>query len=187
MRDVAELIDEIIRVEGGYSDNPNDSGGKTKYGITEKVARANGYTGDMRDLHIELARGIYYRRYVVEPGFDKVMLLSPVIAAELVDTGVNMGPAVAGKFLQSALNAFNQRGTLWPDLVVDGGVGQKTISALASHLRKRGERDGVRVLLVALNALQGARYIELSQMGEHKNEDFVFGWMLNRVTNQVVV
>ena len=185
MKRIDEIIDEVIRAEGGYSDNPNDSGGKTMYGITEKVARANGYTGDMRGLPIEFARKVYFQRYAIDPGFDRVLLLSPVIAAELVDTGVNCGPAVAGEFLQRALNAFNQRGTLWPDLKTDGQIGQKSIDALAAYLKHRARDEGERVMIVALNTLQGARYIELSQAGQQKNEDFAFGWLRNRVAAHV--
>jgi lysozyme family protein len=33
---------KVIMVEGGYSDHPSDTGGKTQFGITEAVARANG-------------------------------------------------------------------------------------------------------------------------------------------------
>lgn len=185
MKRIDEIIDEVIRAEGGYSDNPNDSGGKTMYGITEKVARENGYKGDMRNLPLELARSIYFRKYAVEPGFDRVLDLSPEIAAELVDTGVNCGQGVAAQFLQRALNAFNQRGALWPDLTVDGDLGQKSIDALAAFLKHRARDEGERVMIVALNALQGARYIDLSQAGEHKNEDFAFGWLRNRVAAHV--
>ena len=52
----------VVLIEGGYSDNPLDSGGKTKYGITEAVARAYGYTGEMRDLPLSVARAIYHER-----------------------------------------------------------------------------------------------------------------------------
>lgn len=184
MKRIDDIIDEIILAEGGYSDNPDDSGGKTMYGITEKVARANGYGGDMRDLPIGFARTIYYQRYVVEPGFDRILLVSYPICAEMVDTGVNMGPATAAKFLQQTLNAFNQRGSLWPDLVVDGGIGRKTMEALAAYLKHRRGDDGERVLLVALNCLQGARYIELAQ-ADQKNETHAYGWLRNRVAAHV--
>lgn len=40
-----EIIDEIIRVEGGYVNDPADSGGETNFGVTVAVARAHGYTG----------------------------------------------------------------------------------------------------------------------------------------------
>ena len=38
-----DTINHIIEIEGGYVNDPNDSGGETNYGVTEKVARDNGY------------------------------------------------------------------------------------------------------------------------------------------------
>lgn len=173
------IIDEVLKAEGGYVDNTNDPGGATNWGITENVARANGYKGNMRDMPQSVAREIYYRRYVIEPGFDKVMLLSQIIAGELIDTGVNMGTKITAQFLQRCLNAFNLQGSIYPDLVVDGVIGNATIQALRSYMTHR-KADAVPVLLTALNCLQGARYIEIAE-SRQKSEDFVFGWVKNRV------
>ena len=175
----ADIIDAVIGREGRYSDNPADAGGATMWGITEKVARKHGYAGLMRDLPRALAVAIYTADYIVAPGFDRVLGLSAAIGEELVDTGVNMGPAIAGQWLQRTLNALNQRGAMWPDLVVDGAVGPASIAALGQLLQRRGA-DGEKVMLRALNCLQGARYIELTE-SRPANEDFVYGWLLNRV------
>lgn len=178
------IIDDVIRAEGGYANNPNDPGGETMYGVTLAVARANGYTGAMKDIPKETARAIFFKRYVIEPGFDKVMPLSQIIAAELVDSGINLGQSWPGKWLQIALNAFNNGGKDWPDLVVDGGVGPGTIAALTTFLTRRKNDDGERVMLVALNCQQGARYLELCQTNR-KLEDFEYGWLRNRVAAQI--
>ena len=53
---IEQYLDELIKREGGYVNNPADRGGATKYGITEAVARANGFKGNMRDF---LAKAIY--------------------------------------------------------------------------------------------------------------------------------
>ena len=42
------VIDQIIKVEGGYVNDPSDSGGETNYGITKHVARKYGYKGSMK-------------------------------------------------------------------------------------------------------------------------------------------
>jgi lysozyme family protein len=177
---IQSIIQEIIKVEGGYVNDPSDSGGETCWGITIATARAAGYKGNMKDLSQQQAYDIYYNQYVVAPGFDKVLTLSEKIAAELVDTGVNMGASIAGKFLQQSLNALNDQATQYPDLVVDGGVGKASISALQAFLAKRGA-DGEGVMLRALNALQGARYISIAEASP-KNERFVYGWLKNRVS-----
>lgn len=177
---IQSIIQEIIKVEGGYVNDPSDSGGETCWGIAVATARAAGYKGSMKDLSQQQAYDIYYNQYVVAPGFDKVLTLSEKIAAELVDTGVNMGVSIAGKFLQQSLNALNDQATQYPDLVVDGGVGKASISALQAFLAKRGA-DGEGVMLRALNALQGARYISIAEASP-KNERFVYGWLKNRVS-----
>ena len=179
MSRIDRIIDDIIRAEGGYSDHASDTGGKTCWGITEAVARANGYHGNMRDLPKQFAREIYSRLYVTKPNFTAILALSEPVAAELVDTGVNMGTATAGKFLQQCLNAFNGQGKHWPDLVVDGGIGKKSVDAFRAYLQHRGN-DAVPVMLKALNCLQGARYIALTE-SRPANEDFVFGWISHRV------
>lgn len=174
MRSITEIIDDVIATEGGYVNDPNDSGGETKYGITKATARANGYTGNMKDLPRSVAFNIYRRRFVVDPGFDKVVNMDPSIGAELVDTGVNMGTPWAGKFLQRSLNALGGSG-----LVVDGAVGPRTIQALAEYIAYR-KQPGVKVLLKMLNSLQCARYIELVESNQ-KNRNFIYGWVNLRV------
>lgn len=176
---VDTLIDGIIGREGGYSNHPADRGGETMWGITIGVARANGYSGPMRDMPREVARGIYLRKYVTGPGFGSIMTLSEKIAEELVDTGVNMGPGVASLFLQHALNALNNRGKLYNDIIEDGDVGTATFNALRAYLKAR-KGEGEAVMLKALNCLQGARYIELAGK-RTANEAFLYGWLRTRI------
>ncbi|MGL5838096.1 MAG: glycosyl hydrolase 108 family protein, partial [Sphingorhabdus sp.] len=45
---IDDLIDEVIEREGGYVHHPADRGGPTNWGITEAVARRQGYVGEMR-------------------------------------------------------------------------------------------------------------------------------------------
>lgn len=174
-----DAIADLIGIEGDYSDDPADSGGKTRFGITEAVARRHGYTGVMRDLPPALAKDIYRKDYWDAQNLDTIAMLSHRIAWELFDTGVNMGVSQAGEFLQMSLNAFNRQATDYSDIEVDGAIGSATLDALAAFLKRRG-KDGETVLLRALNALQGAAYIELAERRD-KNERFVFGWFLQRV------
>jgi len=160
--DLDQLIDALIEREGGYVNNAADKGGATCFGITEAVARANGYAGGMRQLPREEAAAIYRRLYWLRPRFDEIAKRSPGLAAELFDTGVNMGPAVAATFLQRALTALNRNGGDYPDLVPDGRIGDATLAALDSFLKVRGS-SGETVLLRALEALQGERYLRLAE------------------------
>ena len=179
LHDADRLIDELIGREGGFVNHPADRGGPTRYGITEAVARAHGYSGAMAMLPRDEAAAIYRRLYWLPPGFDQIATRAPAVAAELFDTGANMGPAVAVTFLQRALTALNRNGRDYPDLVPDGRVGPRTLAALDGFLEARGRRSGQTVLLRALEALQGERYLRLAER-RPANEAFLYGWLANR-------
>lgn len=174
-----KALTRVLGAEGGYSDHADDLGGRTNFGITEAVARTNGFTGPMQELTREQAAAIYKAQYWNTLRLDQVAAMAATVAEELFDTAVNVGVGKAGEFLQRALNAFNRDQKDYPDVKVDGVVGPMTISALHAYLRKRGE-TGEQVLHRALNALQGARYIEISE-ARRENESFTYGWFLHRV------
>ncbi|GGA47148.1 glycoside hydrolase family 108 protein [Sphingomonas psychrolutea] len=176
---IDHLIDAVLDREGGYSNHPADRGGETAFGITAAVARANGYDGAMRDLPLATARAIYRRLYWLGPRFDAVAARAPLVAAELFDTGVNMGPPVAAAFLQRALNALNRGASDYPDMPVDGRIGDITLAGLTAFLAWRGA-GGERVLLKAIEALQGERYVALAER-RPANEAFLYGWLANRI------
>jgi lysozyme family protein len=178
--DVEHLINELIEREGDFVHHSADRGGPTRFGITEAVARAHGYAGAMAELPHDEAAAIYRRLYWLRPRFDQVAERTPRVAAELFDTGANMGPAVAATFLQRALTALNRGGKDYPDLVPDGRVGPATIAALDAFLEARGKRGGETVLLRALEALQGERYLRLAEK-RPANEAFLYGWLANRI------
>lgn len=177
--DVEALIDEVIAREGGYSNHPADRGGATRWGITEAVARAHGWRGDMRFYPRERAAAVYRRIYWTRPAFDRVADHAPRLAAELFDTGVNVGPEIAAGFLQRALNALNRGGRDYADLVVDRRIGPATVAALATFLRSRGAA-GEQVLVKAVDALQGERYVRLAEQ-RPADEAFLYGWLANRI------
>ncbi len=176
--DIDDLIDAAIDREGGYGDHPADRGGPTRWGITQAVARAEGYQGDMRGFPRAQAVAIYRRLYWTRLGFDRVATRAPAIAAELFDTGINMGPAVATGFLQRALNALDRGATDYPDMPADGRLGPATLAALDAFLARRKGGEGV--LLKAIEALQGERYLALAER-RPANEAFLYGWLANRI------
>lgn len=178
---IDSLIDDVIAREGGdkYTNNPADRGHGTRFGITEATARAFGYTGAMETLPHGTAKAIYRQKFVTSPRFDKVLAIEPSVGAELVDTGINMGPGTAARFLQRWLNGFNVDGSRYPLLLVDGNVGAITLDALRAFVRWRGPM-GVTTLLRGLNASQAAHYLELTE-SEPTQRRFLFGWITNRV------
>ena len=176
---VNQMIADLIEREGAFVDHADDRGGATMYGITEQVARLNDFDGPMQHMPRSLAIAIYKDQYWSVPNFDRVAMIDKAIAEELMDTGVNMGVSIASKMLQRSLNALNDKGTHYGDILADGIIGNGTLGALKSFLDYRGH-TGQQVLLKALNCLQGARYIEIAESRE-RNESFVFGWLAHRV------
>ena len=176
-----KLASHILAVEGGYVNDPRDSGGETNHGITKRVAQRYGYHGDMRHMPKTIALQIYRQQYWTDPGFAEVAKRSEKIAEELFDTGVNAGVARAAGFLQRALNALNNQGKLYSDIAEDQDIGPATLRALDAYLKVRG-RLGETVMIRALDCLQGAFYLDLA-VRRPKDEAFVFGWLSNRIGN----
>jgi lysozyme family protein len=177
--DPTNLIDEVIAREGGYVANAADKGGATCFGITQAVARAHGYAGPMIRLPRDTAIAIYRADYWTTPRLDQVALVAPQVAAELFDTGVNMGVGTAAGFLRRALNALNRGGTDYRDIPATGAIDAATIGALKTFLHVRGAA-AAGVLVKALDALQGARYLSLAEQ-RPADEAFLYGWLANRV------
>ncbi len=173
-----QLIEALIQREGGFVDHPADKGGPTRYGITQAVARANGYAGAMKDMPIALARTIYAVSYWSGPHFDRIATVAPRVAGELFDTGVNMGVFTAGKFLQRALNVMSGDG-----LLVDGNLADKSLASLQRYITARKAQDGEAVLVELLNCFQGERYAEIVEANAAQRA-FVFGQVRNRVMDR---
>lgn len=105
----------LLGHEGGYSNNPNDPGGPTNWGVTEKVARFDGYMGDMRDFPQDWAKKIYRAQYWDGCGIDQ---LPHEVRFDVFDGAVNSGNAQSIKWLQRAVGAID-----------DGVIGPGTVAA----------------------------------------------------------
>ena len=125
-------FDTLLKHEGGFSDHAADPGGKTRYGVTEAVAREVGYRGDIRELPLDLAKRIYKDRY-----WDTVKAeqLPAAIRYAVFDAAVNSGAGQSTKWLQRALGVTD-----------DGVLGPKTLTAAnaanpdALKMRMLGQR-----------------------------------------------
>src|SRR3546814_12489234 len=111
----------------------------------------------MRRFPRDEAVASYRRLYWLRPGFDQVAEQAPALAAELFDTGVNMGPPVAAGFLQRALNALNRGARDYADIAVDRRLGPRTLAALRGLLDRRGPA-GETTLLMGVEAHQGQQH-----------------------------
>lgn len=102
--------------EGKYSCDPADPGGATCWGVTERVARAWGYTGDMRELPQDTAKQIAKSQYWDLYQCDQY---DPRVAFAVCDAAYNGG--MPAKWLQQAAGA-----------TPDGVIGAQTIAAVRS-------------------------------------------------------
>lgn len=186
----SNIILGVIGVEGGYVNDPNDRGGETNFGITKAVAlqvkadliQKFKWDQTMKHLTKDMAVYIYGLNYWDPLKLDMVFNLSPAIADKLFDQAVNCGVAQAATWLQTLLNVLNQDQKLYPDMVVDGHLGLKTIDALSRFIKARGTQ-GQWAILKGLICLQGSHYISISE-SRTKNETFTFGW-LNRLDHNL--
>lgn len=174
------IFNEVGAIEGGYVNHKSDAGGATRYGVTEVMARKHGWAGPMESLPLVLAKDIYREEWWTPLHLDDVGVIAGArIAKELFEQAINLPWGQAGRHLQRALNSFNQRGTLYLDVTIDGSIGPATLNALRRYMdRRKGEGAGV--LLRALNAQQGVYYLERGE-ARPANEDFTYGWFNHRV------
>lgn len=121
-------VNVVLQHEGGETNNPDDSGGLTNFGITQQFIIDNEITEP------ELARSYIailtkqkaialYKHYV----WDKYHygLIAPLeIATKVFDMTVNMGSKESHMLLQRAINTMSH-----DQLLVDGIFGIKTITA----------------------------------------------------------
>lgn len=94
-----EAFDRLLGNEGGYTNDPNDPGGETNWGITIAEARRHGYTGSMRDLPRDFAKSIYKSDYWDILGDD----VHPAIKFQGFDFGVNAGVGTSIRKMQAAI------------------------------------------------------------------------------------
>lgn len=124
-----DCLTETLKWEGGYSNHPSDPGGKTQWGIIQRVynsyLRLKGQTPkDVRKIKRHEMEEIYKEFY-----WDKICGDKLPIGLDLAvfDFTVNSGPVQAVKELQRTLNALEGR-----KLTVDGHFGGATLDAATS-------------------------------------------------------
>ena len=123
---IDRVIEDVIEREGGYVDHPDDRGGPTKFGITQRTLGehhgASATKDDVSSLTRAGAKQIYRQRYWYEPGFDALPGegMAALMVEALFDTGVHSGPGRAVRLLQRSLGTKE-----------DGIIGPVTESSLA--------------------------------------------------------
>ena len=152
-----DIIAVVLKHEGGFVDDPDDRGGATNWGVTQKVYetfREEKCTADdIKKMTQEEAEEIYYEMYWLPSRAEQ---LPAEVRETYFDMCVNHGQGGAVKILQQACN--NKRK---PEnkIDVDGGIGPNTIKA-ASTLQDwelKVERSGFYWNLVFKGSFYGKR------------------------------
>jgi lysozyme family protein len=116
-------LDQVLKSEGGYVNDPRDSGGVTNLGCTQRVyefhMRRPVSDAEMRCLTPADVGPIYKTNY-----WDKIKgdQLPAGLDYAVFDCAINSGPSQAAKFLQQVL-----------EVTEDGAIGPGTLAAVSAH------------------------------------------------------
>lgn len=161
MADFSEAIVKTLAREGGakYTDDPNDPGGATKYGISQRA-----YPNiDIKNLTEAEAREIYKRDYWDRIRADEIK--DQLIAENIFDTAVNMGVRTASRLAQLAAE-------IEP---VDGIIGSKSLQKLNSVNRE--------LFIAKFIIVKIARYASICNK-RPESRKFLLGW-INRTLGAI--
>lgn len=113
-----KCVELILRLEGGYSNDPQDRGGETRWGVSKRAFPHINIKDLTKEDAIEIYR-IYY--------WDKIRIgeMPPEVRLAVFDCAVNQGHIRAVSFLQKSLGVLN-----------DGIVGPDTLAAFSSQSPK---------------------------------------------------
>jgi len=92
-----KAVQFVLKWEGGYSNDPRDPGGETKFGICKRSYPEL----DISKLTLKQAKEIYYQNYWLKAGCDKTIYPLNII---VFDTAVNMGRSMAEKLLNECFS-----------------------------------------------------------------------------------
>lgn len=169
MSEFERAIPVILAHEGGWSDDPNDPGGATKYGVSLRFLREQGLdldhdgdidAADVRGLTPQRATEIYRERFWDAYGYGRIT--DTQVATKVFDCAVNLGAKRAARLLQRALRECGET------VEVDGVVGPKTIAAT--------NRCEARELLLELVYQHSGYYQTLVEM-KPRFEKYRTGWL----------
>lgn len=121
-----DIINDIIKLEGGYSNSPYDKGGHTNFGIsTNRVRGIYGMNkrdaeSFVRNLTIDQAKDIYRKYYWDANRIGEISDYNKALAT--MDAIVQHGKG--SRLIQSALNQLGN------SIKVDGRIGDITLQAI---------------------------------------------------------
>lgn len=193
-----KALKKTLDLEGGYTCDPNDTGGETVFGVSrnnfpswagwkivDQLKRLHGAnTPEFRAAirsNADLSEHVrnWYKQEFWNP-FELDNITNFPLAFEIFDQSVNLGRKQTTLLIQRACNALNYKNTFGADLNVDGIVGPNT--------RRRLQEVGndsryTECLRRALDGLQVSHYISLGLKTNCRSDyrKYMRGWLLNRI------
>lgn len=156
-----EAIEYVLKWEGDYSNDPDDRGGATRWGISQRAHP----TLDIKNLTKEQAIEIYRKEYWDKYNFAKIPI---EFQQKLFDMTVNMGFETSILLLQRAMNTI-----LKVQLKEDGVLGDKTYAALKDVCQHWGYMYGT---ICSLKS-ECASYYRVIAAKNTSQEKFLAGWL----------
>ena len=150
-----DFIEPVLEIDGGEK-IVVDTGGTTKYGISEKGTGLN--ADEIKSLTKRKAIEIYRKQYYKPSKCDKI---PDHLQESFFDCVVNQGQSRATKILQKSANHKNGKGKL---IAVDGRIGNKTIKAVENLEVER------------FRAFRLMHYAEIVLKRPDKYEKYYYGW-----------
>lgn len=143
-------------IDSGYSNNPNDRGGETKFGITAAT-----FGQSVKNITLAEAHDFYLSDFWKGYNCDTVCAISPPVAAIMFDAAVNQGGDFARRAIQNTVGTTE-----------DGIIGPTTIEAL--------KRDVSTSLVRVIHAYGDARLTRYCHIAilDHSQEVWLAGWVL---------
>ena len=125
----------VLREEGGYSNNPNDRGGATDRGVTQRIYDAYRRSRGLDPRDVRLMTNDECAEIYKEGFWDKINgdALPPAIALVAFHAAVNSGPPNGTRLLQKIVGA-----------AADGVIGPMTLKALQAYASAHGLHTVVR-------------------------------------------
>jgi len=116
-----ECLQVVLKFEGGLSDHPDDPGGRTNMGITQReYDRYRKSLGlplrDVSRITMDEVRDIYYRNYWTPTKAEK---MPPPVDLVVFDTAVNCGVVTSIRFLRRVLTRLGYLPNWRDDVIRD--------------------------------------------------------------------
>lgn len=167
-------FEALIVNEGGFSDNKNDPGGSTQFGISLRFLQSLGTYGDIdkdgdvdaddiKLIDIPFSKNTYKIFFWDNNRYGDIS--NQGVATKIFDMAVNMGSGRANKLLQQACNHISTN----EQIAVDGNVGAKTLSRV-------NMADPV-MMQNLLAALSSNYYLSICAANSSLKE-FLKGWLV---------